>query len=478
MGHPRGLATLFFTEMWERLSYYGMRGLLILFLVDTLRGGYGLDDKTAAAIYGLYTASVYLLAVPGGWLADRILGQRTAVFWGGVLIACGHFSMAVGPVALFYLGLTLIALGTGLLKPNVSAMVGDLYPEGGARRDAGFSVFYMGINLGATIGPLLCSYFGEKINWHLGFAVAGVGMVFGLIQYRLGARHLGTAGELRGVTPAQRSAAISTAGKFGLFVLALGGVVAALHLMGIYLVNPQGIASVMSVSIPFFLLAYFAYQFLFGGFDAAEKKRLAVVLILCAASAVFWGGYEQAGSSLNLFAMRATDLFIFGYEIPAGWIQSLPAVFVILLAPVFGWLWIKLEKHEPSVPAKFAYGLAQLALSFFVMAWAGTFVTQAFKVSIMWLVVTNFLATGELCLSPVGLSGMTKLAPRKIVGQMMGMWFLATSLGNLLAGMAAGYTEALGYVQLFSLVGAVVMGAAVLLGITAPPIRKLMGGVE
>ena len=271
MGHPRGLATLFFTEMWERLSYYGMRGLLILFLVDNLRGGYGFSDKTAAAIYGVYTASVYLLALPGGWIADRILGQRTTVFWGGVLIACGHFSMAIGPMFLFYAGLSLIAMGTGLLKPNVSAMVGDLYPEGGARRDSAFSVFYMGINLGAMIGPLLCSYFGEKINWHLGFAVAGVGMVFGLIQYKLGAKYLGNAGELRGVSPEQRSAAIGMAFKGLGAVVVIGAALAAMHVTGVFPLHPEGVASAMSFFIPVLLLGYFAYQFWFGGLDLTEK---------------------------------------------------------------------------------------------------------------------------------------------------------------------------------------------------------------
>ncbi len=442
MGHPRGLATLFFTEMWERFSYYGMRGLLMLFMVAKIDdGGFGFSDGKASAIYGLYTASVYLLALAGGWLADRFIGQRRAVWYGGIIIASGHFSMAVPTEATFYLGLVLIVIGTGLLKPNVSTIVGDLYPEGGARRDAGFSVFYMGINLGAFIGPLLCGWLGENVNWHLGFSLAGIGMVLGLIQYKLTEKHLGH----HGVEPkATEGGAEVVKGKTNLalglgilMVVILGG----LHLMGtINLASAQGLAAAAGVIIVTLAIFYFLYLFVAGGFDSDEKKRIGLIAILFLAAAVFWSGFEQAGSSLNLFAKYFTDLEFFGWTAPASWLQSVNPIFIILLAPFFGAMWIKLAQRnlQPSSPAKFAFGLIFLGLGFLVMVGAATFAATS-KVSAMWLTMTYLLhTTGELCLSPVGLSTITKLAPKRIVGQMMGIWFLATSLGNLIAGLIAG----------------------------------------
>ena len=311
-GHPRGLSTLFFTEMWERFSYYGMRGILILFLVAAAQtGGFGMTDERAAAIYGLYTAGVYLLALPGGWIADRILGQRNAVFLGGCIIAAGHFSMAIPTVPSFYLGLGLIVCGTGLLKPNVSAMVGDLYPEGGARRDSGFSIFYAGINTGAFIGPLICGFLGENVNWHIGFGAAGVGMVLGLIQYRRGARYLGDAGQRRteGDHPDARSRAVR-----GLLI-ALGSrrpppasprfcraPASSSHSRG----SPAARASSSSRSCSSTSLRCLVSRRL----AVAEKKRVVVIFIFFVASSLFWAGYEQAGSSFNLFASRLTDRMI------------------------------------------------------------------------------------------------------------------------------------------------------------------------
>lgn len=482
-GHPSGLSILFFTEMWERFSYYGMRAILVLFLAATVeRGGFGLDDATATAIYGLYTASVYVVALPGGWIADRLMGQRQAVFLGGIIIALGHFSMALGPVFAFYLGLGLIVIGTGLLKPNVSAIVGDLYPEGGARRDAGFSIFYMGINIGALSGPIICGYLGEKINWHLGFAAAGIGMFLGLIQYRLGYKRLGNAGLLREESVVSRSNAMRT------FFIGIGAVVvigillALLQSNGTLVLSASKIAESMGIFIPALAVAYFAYQILFGGFDTAEKKRLCVIFVLFIAAGVFWAGFEQAGSSMTLFADRLTDRVMFGWEMPSSWLQSVNPLFIIIFAPVFGSLWLFLGKREPSIPAKFAYGLVQLGLGFLVIAWASVYVgdvNNPSKVSPTWLVVTYFLhTTGELCLSPVGLSSMTKLSPRKLVGQMMGIWFMATSLGNLFAGLVAGRMNQLGIVELFGYValGTIVVG--LLLLAISRPVKNLIGSVK
>jgi len=481
-GQPAGLSTLFFTEMWERFSYYGMRALLVLFLTATVQnGGFGLNDATATAIYGLYTASVYLVGLPGGWIADRILGHRRSVFIGGMFIAAGHFSMALGWVATFYLGLALIVIGTGLLKPNVSAIVGDLYPEGGARRDAGFSIFYMGINLGAFIGPLICGYLGEKVNWHLGFAAAGVGMVFGLIQYRLGYKRLGTGG-LRDLKASEKAAAsrilLAVLGVAALGVAAL----VLLNLNGTIALSPLGVAKSLGFVIPALTLSYFGYQIIFGGFDSVEKKRIGVIFVLFIAAAMFWAGYEQAGSSMNLFAERLTDRVVLGWEMPTTWLQSVNPLLVIGFAPVFGFLWLRLGDRQPSIPAKFALGLIQLGVGFAVLAWASVYVgdpANPNKVSAGWLVATYFFHTmGELCLSPVGLSAMTKLSPAKLVGQMMGIWFMATSFGNLMAGLLAGKMESLGLVQLFGSVALWVGAAGLLLLVISRPVKRLMGGVQ
>jgi POT family proton-dependent oligopeptide transporter len=480
LGHPRGLSTLFFTEMWERFSYYGMRGLLILFLVASVEtGGFGMTDATAAAIYGLYTASVYLMALPGGWIADRLLGQRRAVFVGGCIIAAGHFSMAIPTVPSFYLGLCLIVIGTGLLKPNVSAMVGDLYPEGGSRRDAGFSMFYSGINLGAFLGPLVCGYLGEEINWHLGFGAAGVGMVFGLFQYSRGGRYLGTAGHRN--TEGERSGAVSRA-KRGLFI-GLGVVAAVAVLLflldrsGVVNLTLQGVAQATGVVIVALALLYFASVLLFGRLSTADKKRVIVIFIFFVSAALFWSGFEQAGSSMNLFAERLTNRIFFGWEMPASWLQSVNSMFIILLAPVFGWIWLRLASRAPSTPAKFGYGLVFLAIGFLVMVWAAL-QTQggAVKVGAHWLVATYFLHTvGELCLSPVGLSSVTKLSPPRLVGQMMGTWFMGSALGNLIAGLVAGGSESMPLPELFGFVAKVTGVAGILLLVLAKPIRRLMG---
>ncbi|HXG58366.1 MAG TPA: peptide MFS transporter [Thermoanaerobaculia bacterium] len=479
-GHPRGLATLFFTEMWERFSYYGMRALLMLYMtaaVATANPGMGMPIEQAAAIYGLYTSLVYLLALPGGWVADKLWGQKKAVFIGGIIIACGHFSMAVPTTTTFFAGLILIVLGTGLLKPNVSTIVGDLYPEGGARRDAGFSIFYMGINVGAMLGPFICSTLGEGYNWHWGFSAAGFGMVLGLIQYKLGARYLEGAGDLRtGETPE----AISRRSRN--FYLTLAGV-AALIVIGAFVlpVTLQQVATALGTSIVVLAILYFVYLFVAGGYDATAKKRLLVIFWLFILAAIFWSGFEQAGSSMNLFARDLTDRVYFGWEMPAGWLQNVNPIFIIVFAPVFGWLWTWLarRKANPSIPVKFALGLLALGAGFFVLAWGAAQTAGGAKVSAAWLVVTYFFHTaGELALSPVGLSSITKLAPRDRVGQMMGVWFVGTSLGNLFAGLVAGRLEELPPSALFWNVGVYAGVAGLVALLLSPVIRKLIGSIE
>jgi len=478
-GHPRGLYTLFLTEMWERFSYYGMRALLVLFMVDSVRGGLGMTDEVATAIYGLYTAAVYLAALPGGWVADRLLGAQRSVWYGGMVIAAGQFTLAFSQGATFYLGLVLVVLGTGLLKPNVSAIVGELYPEGGARRDAGFTIFYMGINLGAALGPLLSSALGEKLNWHYGFAAAGVGMVLGLVQFRWTARHLGQAGlhpgHGEGAAPKDW---LLLAGLVGAIILAT-----TLVWAGVIRVNPVSLARGTTYLIVGVALVYFTCAFLFFGLDQTEKKRVAVIAVLFVASAVFWSGFEQAGSSMNLFAERYTQRVLLSFVIPAGWFQSLGPVFIITLAPIMAALWLALARRnlDPSLPVKFAWGLVLLGVGFLVMAGAATVAATGRKAWPSWLILTFLIHSfGELCLSPVGLSSVTKLAPRRLVGQMMGIWFLATSLGNLIAGRVAGGVSAEAASQMsgrYLQIVFMTLGTGVLLLLLARPIKTLMRGV-
>ncbi len=478
--HPSGLATLFFTEMWERFSYYGMRALLVLFMVDAVRGGLGMDDKTATAIYGLYTAAVYLMSLPGGWFADRLVGAQRAVWIGGCIIALGHFTLALPGVQTFYLGLILVIIGSGTLKPNMSGLVADLYPEGGARRDAGFTMFYMGVNLGAAIGPLVCGWLATSYGWHYGFGAAGVGMVLGLIQFRLSRHLLGTAGTQRGnpaaLHPLERTGAISVA--VGVLV------VIALGLTGVVRYNPIALVQGTAYLLLAISLGFFGWLFLFGGLDRVEKERVTVIVILFIAAALFWAGFEQAGSSFNLFAERFTVRNWFHYQIPTAWFQTLGPVFVIALAPVFAWMWVWLGRRnlDPSIPVKFAMGLLLLAGGFVVMAGAAKVVASGSQAQPTWLITTYLVHTfGELCLSPVGLSSVTKLAPKRFVGQLMGAWFLATSMGNLIAGLLAGEfkTDALGQWPLLYLKITILPAiAGVLLIACARPIKKWMEGVK
>ena len=481
--HPRGLMVLFFTEMWERFSYYGMRGILILYMVASLSdGGFGMDDATAAAIYGLYTALVYLLALPGGWIADRIIGQQRAVFYGGVLIAAGNISLAIPTLREFFFptGLLLVVVGTGLLKPNVSAIVGELYPEGGARRDAGFSIFYMGINVGALFGPVICGFLGESINWHLGFLAAGIFMALGLVQYKYNLKHFGEAGILKGQSENAKSNAIRSFGYGMGAVIALTIILALAHNFGIVSLTLNGMAAAAGVVIISLAVAYFSYVIFFGKLETIEKKRVGVIFVLFIGAALFWSGFEQAGSSMNLFADRLTDRVILGFETPASWLQTINPLFIIIFAPLFGSLWVWLANRNPSIPAKFGLGLLLLGVGFLVMMWGATYTDpNGPGVSPAWLISTYFLHTiGELCLSPVGLSSVTKLSPKPLVGQMMGTWFMGAALGNLIAGLVAGQFETLPLPELFGSVAYISLGAGVVFLLFTPLIKKLIGDIK
>jgi proton-dependent oligopeptide transporter, POT family len=477
-GHPRGLSTLFFTELWERFSYYGMRALLILFMIaPEQHAGLGFPVPKAGAIYGLYTAMVYLLSLPGGWLADQFLGQRRAVLYGGIIIALGHFSLAIPSVSTFYSGLTLIVLGTGLLKPNVSTMVGQLYHEHDHRRDAGFSIFYMGINLGALVAPLICGYLGEKVNWHYGFAMAGIGMTVGLLQYVLRGKNLGSVGLRPGgqTDPAatlrhRRTLKLSIVG-----IAVAGTLLIGLNWLGILSITPERVANAGGMMLLTITVAFFVWLFAVGKWTPLERKRLIAVLILFIAAAAFWANYEQAGSTLNLFAKRNTRLEFLGFSYPASWFQSLNSLFIMVLAPFFAWLWIRLGPKDPSSPAKFAGGLIFVALGFLVLVP----VAGGGRVSPIWLILCYFFQTvGELLLSPVGLSAMTKLAPPRIVSLTMGAWFLADSVGNYIGGLWASVYETFPLPMLFGLVGLVSLAVGALLLLFLRPIKNLMGGAD
>jgi len=430
-GHPRGLSTLFFTEMWERFSYYGMRAFLILYLTNAL----GFTDKHAGSVYGTYVFSVWGFAILGGIIADQWLGQYRSVLYGGMIIALGHFTLVFHPVPFLYAGLGLIVIGTGLLKPNVSGIVGALYDTDDTRRDAGFSIFYMGINLGATIGPLIAGYLAQRVDWHLGFACAGVGMTLGLVQYIRGRDRLQPAIERLARRPKPATTAAATT---------LGG------------------DTVL-------------------GFTAIEWKRIAAMGVFFIFAAIFWGAYEQAGSSLNLFGDRYTTLTILGFSFPSSWYVSVQAICVILLAPAFAWLWIRLGKYEPTTPTKFAFGLFFVGFSFLFLLLPASLIqaTPGLRVSPFWLIGCYFIQElGEMCISPVGLSVFTKLSPVKIVGAALGIWFLADGVGNKVAGYAAGFISTAPLPQLFGVVAGVCIGASVIAFLLVPPVKKLMGGVH
>jgi POT family proton-dependent oligopeptide transporter len=470
--------------MWERFSYYGMRALLILFMTAApAAGGLGFDTATAGAIYGLYTSMVYMTTLPGGWIADRLIGPQRAVLYGGILIAAGHFSMAVPSLATFYLGLLLIVVGTGLLKGNVSVIVGRLYSANDARRDAGYSIFYMGINTGAFVAPLVCGYLGQRVDWHLGFAAAGIGMALGLVQYTLGRKHLGDAGRYPAAsdTPEQaarqRSRALAWTGATTAVLVAIG--LGAYS--GVLPLTPTQVSDAAGYFLLGLTAAFFGWLYLSSGWTPAERRQLYVIGVLFLAAALFWSQFEQAGSTLNLFADRNTRTSLLGWEFPSTWFQSLNSLFIITLAPLFAWLWVWLARRgaEPSSPAKFGVGLVLVGAGFAVLVGGAVLAEQGVLVSPMWLVLVYLLHTcGELALSPVGLSAMSKLAPVRIGGLIMGVWFLAAAVGNYIGGRMAAFYESMTLPGLFGAVAMFGIGAGVILLLFARPMRRMAEGAR
>ncbi|HSS19644.1 MAG TPA: peptide MFS transporter [Pyrinomonadaceae bacterium] len=504
----------------ERFSYYGMRAILVLYMVALpAQGGLGFDTKQAASIYGTYTMCVYLTALPGGMIADKLLGAKLAVLIGGIVIACGHFSMVVPSLTFFYLGMVLIAIGTGLLKPNISAMVGGLYGKDDPRRDSGFSIFYMGINIGAVLAPLVCGYlaqgesfkrlmasmgFDVSTSWHWGFGAAGVGMCLGLVVFLFNQKRLpdiarSVPTESETVTekldseaqPARGNPVIAVilslvipgAGHFyrgrtgaalswlfayvlaWIWYLTTGGIILTSALVGI----------VIAAAISAALAPRAGTQL-----NAGEWKRVGAIFVFFLFTILFWAAYEQKGASLNLLAKDLVRTEIFGMKFPSSWLQSCTPAFVIILAPIFSYLWVRLGKRQPSSPIKFTLGLLFIGLAYCLLV-PGVWLTANGRISPLWLVGLYFLeVVGEMCLSPVGLSTVTKLAPVKLVGIMMGVWFLAASLGSKLAGYFSGFyvPQSSTLVKLYGGIAAGLLVSAGLLALLTPRVKKLMGGVN
>ncbi len=487
-GHPLGLFVLFFTEMWERFSYYGMRAILLLFLIDNVRGGMGLNETEGAAIYGIYTASVYLLSLPGGWIADTILGQRKSILYGGIIIMLGHIILAIpAGSGLFYAGLCVVSIGTGLLKPNISSVVGELYPEGGARKDAAFSIFYMGINTGSLLGISVVGYLGQKVGWHYGFGAAAVAMALGIVTFQVfGKRYLGEYGNFVARQSTTKPGQVSTGNRSLLvFVAGVVGLLTVLQLTHVLdLTTAQGLAQGMGAIISLIALGYFAYILLAGGLDAVEKKRVVVLFVFFLAAAVYWAGNEQQGSSLQIFADRYTDLNLFGWQMPSSWFQNLNPAFILIFSPVLAALWVFLANRKIAypVPAKFATSLLLLGLAYVVMIVAAKVALTGTRTSPLYLTLTYFFFTlAELFLSPVGLSAFSKLAPKRYTSQLMGTWFIGSSLGNLIAGLFAGGFDEKNVQQmpaLFQSVAVFALGSGVVLLLFVKPLRRWMGGIE
>ncbi|MFB7467650.1 peptide MFS transporter [Streptomyces sp. NPDC056224] len=486
-GHPRGLATLFMTEMWERFSYYGMRALLVYYLVSggadaatgSQGGGLAMTAATTTAIYSVYVSMVYLMAMPGGWFGDRVWGARKTVAIAGFVIMAGHLSLALPGQAMFFVGLILVAAGSGLLKANISTMVGHLYdgPED-PRRDGGFTLFYIGINLGAFVAPLVVGTVGKEHNWHLGFALAAVGMGLGLTQFLLGTKHLSPKSSVvpNPLSPQERKAVLT---KVVFVVLAIAVFYGAVVGLGAYTLNwalvPLTLAGLI---IPIAVLARIKRD---KDLSGSEQSKMTAYIWFFIAAAVFWMIYDQGGSTLSLFADDKTAGTVFGFDFSATWYQSLNPLFVMALAPVFAWLWLWLARknQEPNTIVKFAMGLVLIGASFFVFIVPMGMATGDVKVSPMWLVSIYMIQTiGELCVSPVGLSVTTKMAPQKYASQMMGVWFLAVTAGDCITSLLSiGGVDLNGtWVIAFQALAAVLAGFAVYS--YRKKVQTLMGGVH
>ncbi|RCW27003.1 peptide MFS transporter [Marinilabilia salmonicolor] len=497
--HPQGLWVLFFTEMWERFSYYGMRALLVLYLTSTIvNGGFAYAENHALEIYGIFTGLVYLTPIIGGILADRLMGQRKAIIIGGIIMALGQAALAyseyvvssgisLAPDALqelreywLFIGLGLLIVGNGFFKPNISTMVGRLYADGDPRKDSAFTIFYMGINLGAFLAPLLAGWLGESVGWAWGFGSVSVGMVLGTIWFWLQQEKLGTIGFGPKRTFQTDTAKLN--GRDWLHILAWAlGIIAFIYLfVKTWWTIPEEATTWIIRIVAIVSITAIAYIIIKNTTGKTEWSRIGAILVFCFFNIFFWSGFEQAGGTFNLFARDFTDRMIGSFEVKASWFQSVNAIMIVGLAPVFSMLWVWLGRRNPNTPVKFGLGLALLSLGFVVMYAADSRATGSNLVSPMWLVMVYLLHTmGELCLSPIGLSMISKLSPPKITSLMMGLWFASTALANYLAGALRGILENyLPDMNLFLFLVISSGSAALLLFLISPWLKKMMRGID
>lgn len=490
-GHPTGLYSLFFTEMWERFSYYGMRALLTLFLTAQLvTGGFGLDRTESLAVYGIFTALVYLTPILGGWFSDNILGQRKSILIGGITMAIGQFMLAASSSEFFmqglderkhffYLGLGVLILGNGFFKPNISTIVGDLYDNDDPRKDGGFTIFYMGINIGAFLSPFVAGTLGEKVGWPWGFVAAGVGMLIGVLWFHFRRKTLEGLGLPPKAIKEGRTdlnskdwieivlyTAINVAVVFGIMAF-WGATTDTVHSIVVWLFGGAG-------------ALFIAFSIFKGTNGSTEWSRVIVILILAFFNIVFWAGFEQAGGTFNLFAEENTDRVVGGFQIPTTWFQNVNPIAIVTLAPLFSILWIKLaaKKLNPRTPIKFAMAMFIGAIAFYIMTMAANQAKDGALVSPMWLVVVYILLTcGELMLSPIGLSMVTKLAPHKIVSIMMGVWMASFALGNYLAATLEHILTKYDW-ELYPFITMLMVASGVGLLVLSPFLNKSMKGIH
>ncbi|MBG9588049.1 peptide MFS transporter [Cytobacillus firmus] len=478
-GHPKGLFTLFFTEFWERFSYYGMRAILVFYMYyEVSKGGLGLDEPTALAIMSIYGSLVYMSGIIGGWIADRLLGTSRAVFYGGILIMLGHIALSIpGSLAMFFISMVLIVLGTGLLKPNVSSVVGDIYSPEDNRRDAGFSIFYMGINLGGFLAPLIVGTVGMKYNFHLGFAIAAVGMFFGLLVFIFTKKkNLGLAGTyISNPLSANEKKTVYTRIGLGAVIIAIlvaVGIPTGLLTFDSFI----ALVGILGIGLP---IIYFTMMYRSPKTTEVERSRIIAYIPLFIASVMFWAIQEQGSTILANYADKRTQLEFMGLDISPAWFQSLNPLFIIFFAPVFAWLWVKLGDRQPSVPQKFSLGLLFAGLSFIVILLPAYLGGTDSLVSPLWLVLSYFIVVlGELCLSPVGLSATTKLAPAAFSAQTMSLWFLSNAAAQAINAQIVKFYTPETEMTYFGVIGAVAILLSIILFLLSPKIQGFMKGVR
>ncbi|MEI6312065.1 MAG: peptide MFS transporter [Bacteroidota bacterium] len=484
--HPKSLYVLFFAEMWERFSFYGMKALLMVYMVTQLK----YDDEKSNLILGSYLALVYALPILGGMMADKFLGYRKAVIFGGLVMVLGHFVLAIPSESSFYFGLGCIIIGNGFFKPNISSMVGKLYKEGDPDRDAGFTIFYMGINIGAALGGLICGIVGQKYSWHLGFGLAGIFMILGLIVFVYFQDMLGEVGLPTDPDFNKKKSLPILRNEHVIYLVSI-----LLIPIFVLLIQHNSIMDYIMSGLSILSLVYLIYIMFTSGREAGLKLLAATIMII--SSVFFWSFYEQGGGALNLYALRNVNMHVLGMDLPSTAVNNfINPAFIVLFGFVFTWLWKELSKRnlEPSTPLKFGLGLIQLGIGFYVFVIGGQMAGEAGLVSLAYFALGYlFLSTGELCLSPIGLSMVTKLSPLKIVGFVMGVWFLASGLGQYFAGiigtkMAIPTLEGVAtiskaaslkiYSDTFLKITYFTVGTGLFFSLCSPIIKKWMGDVK